>query len=238
MAAVSSCEKDVVCVFPFLATLISLGIAAFVWYQYVTRRRPHQLVWAIAFTFFFLASTSEWLAGLSGWSPLLARMYYLFGATLNVGYLALGLVWLMRPGPMATVTTLIVVALSLVATVGLALAPVDLDAMPETGWQAMERPPHVRIVSLLFNIGGSLFLIGGTLYSAWTMRTKPALRYRALGLAILTLGVMIIAGGGAFSDPNALAVTNAIGALLILTGIWTADKRVPETKIKAQAGTS
>lgn len=227
--------------FPLLATIVSLAITVTMWYQYRTRHKPYQAVWSVAFTLFTAGTAAEWVSHTSGWSPLSIRIFYLSGAVLTTGYLALGLVWLLWPGRIAQVASWVTALLSVVAAVSLWQAPIDLTTMAEVGWQAMTRPPLARTTGLLFNIGGTLLLVGGTLWSVWGMRGKPQLRNRAVGLLILTLGVMVVAAGGSMvgvlglSEPDALAVTNSVGAALMLMGIRLADRKASTT---GQVGTS
>lgn len=221
--------------FPLLAMVVSFLITVTMWLQYAQRRKPYQATWAVAFTFFTIGTTAEWLGSTWGWTPLLIRSFYLSGAVLTTGYLALGLIWLQsRPG-MAKVATGITVLLSLLAAFSLWQAPIDLTAIDTLGWEAMTRPPLARGIGLLFNIGGTLLLVIGTLLSALRMRGKPQLRYRALGLLVLTLGVVVVASGGSMvgvlglTERDMLAVTNALGAALMLGGIRLADRRVEAT---------
>ena len=79
-----------------------------------------------------------------------------------------------------------IAALAVIAAISLWQAPVSIDALEEMGWEAMERPPLVRVISMLFNIGGTLLLVIGTLSSWLSMRRRPELRYRANGILILT----------------------------------------------------
>jgi len=209
---------------------VSILITATMGLQYVRRRKPYQLVWTVAFLCFATGTASEWVSHVWGWSPLSIRLFYLSGAILTTGYLALGLIWLQWPGKPAQAATWVVVILSLAAAVSLWRAPIDLAAIPEQGWEAMMRPPVARGIGLLFNIGGTLLLVGGTLASALRMRRNPLLRRRALGLLILTLGVAVVAAGGSMvgflglAEQDALAVTNALGAALMWAGILVTDR--------------
>lgn len=209
--------------------IVSALITAAMALQYVRRRKPYQLVWTVAFVFFTVGTAAEWASRVWGWSPLSVRLFYLSGAILTTGYLALGLIWLQWPGKAAQAATWATVLLSAAAAVSLWQAPIDLESIAAMGWQAMARPPLARGIGLFFNIGGTLLLVGGTLASALRMRTNPALRRRSLGLFILTLGVVVVAAGGSMvgvlglAEADALAVTNALGAALMLTGILVAD---------------
>lgn len=217
--------------FPLIASVVSTLMAAVVWYQYATRRKPYQLTWAASFTLFAAASTAEWAAGTWGWTPWLAWSYYLFGATLVTGFLALGMMWLLWPGRVAQIATWAILALSAVAAVSLWQAPVSVTALAEVGWTALERPAIVRGTSMLFNIGGTLLLVTGTLSSWLAMRNRPQLRHRANGILILTAGVIVVATGGslagilALAERDLIAITNSFGSAIMLTGILLADKR-------------
>lgn len=229
--------------FPFLAAFVSLLITLVMLNQYRTRKRPYQAVWSIAFALFTAGTAAEWIGANWGWSPLTIRVFYLAGAILTTGYLALGLVWLQWGAKTARVATWLVGVLTLLAAISIGLAPIDEALMAELGWEAMTRPPLARGIGLFFNIAGTLLLVGGTLWSAWSMRGKPFLRNRALGIFVLTLGVMVVAAGGSMvgvlslSKADTLAVTNALGAVLMLTGILIADQPV-RSQTKVQAGTS
>jgi hypothetical protein len=54
-------------------------------------------VWSVALAQFGLASAAlAWGIGF-GWTPLVYRAFYYFGAILNVAWLALGTIWLLAP---------------------------------------------------------------------------------------------------------------------------------------------
>lgn len=217
--------------FPLIATVVSTLMAAVVWYQYSTRRKPYQLTWAGSFTLFAAASASEWGAGIWGWTPWLAWSYYLFGAILVTGLLALGMIWLLWPGRTARLATLAVFVIGAIAAISLWQAPVAVEALAEIGWEAMERPAVVRGASMLFNIGGTLLLVVGTISSWLAMRTRPEMQNRARGVLVLTIGVIVVATGGslagilALAERDLLAITNSLGSAVMLAGILLADKR-------------
>ena len=76
--------------FPFAATAVSLIFSGLVFKQYIEKRKPYQLAWAVALLFFGLGALAETLAALGTWNEFLVKTYYLFGGTLVVGYLGLG----------------------------------------------------------------------------------------------------------------------------------------------------
>jgi hypothetical protein len=75
---------------PALTAFLALVMAIALLDQWLERRQPFQLVWAIGMTFFGIASGCEALAAASGWSELLYRTWYLTGAVLTAGWLGLG----------------------------------------------------------------------------------------------------------------------------------------------------
>ena len=63
--------------------------------RFVARRKPHELAWTVSLAMFALASFAYFWAAALGWSALDFRAFYLFGAILNVPWLALGTVYLL-----------------------------------------------------------------------------------------------------------------------------------------------
>jgi hypothetical protein len=86
---------------PGIAAAASGAFAAAVLRQYAARRRPHQLAWGVSLSMFAVASLALTAGVAAGWTPLSFKLYYLFGAVLNVPWLALGTVELLagRGGP-------------------------------------------------------------------------------------------------------------------------------------------
>ena len=74
---------------PAVAAAASAAFAAAVLRQYAARRRPHQLAWGIALSMFAVASLALTAGVAAGWTPLSFKLYYLFGAILNVPWLAI-----------------------------------------------------------------------------------------------------------------------------------------------------
>lgn len=110
-----------------IATLVSAVFAAQLLRRYLTRQRrraatPATLYWGIALSLFAVASAALLEGVLLGWDAGWFRLFYLFGAVLNVPWLALGNVAInarRRPVNVATgVVALIVAVLSLRGATG------------------------------------------------------------------------------------------------------------------------
>ena len=116
--------------FPVIAALVSGIFAIQLFAQYARRKRLPQLAWAVAMTMYAIASLAV-AAGVSGgWDPTLFRLYWLFGALLNVPYLALGSVALLQRKPLVALMLLLVLAATLIAVVAVASASVHLPDHP------------------------------------------------------------------------------------------------------------
>lgn len=76
--------------FPLGAAAISATFAFAMGRQWLDRRRPHQLAWTVALLMFTAATLATAEGVRSGWTPGLFRIYYLFGAMINVPFLAVG----------------------------------------------------------------------------------------------------------------------------------------------------
>jgi len=84
-------------IFPLAATLVSLVFSGLVLRQYIDKRRAYQLAWSVALLMFGIASLAETIAVAGTWNELLVKTWYLFGAMLVVGYLAVGSLYVADP---------------------------------------------------------------------------------------------------------------------------------------------
>ena len=80
-----------------LSAVVSAVFAGVLALRYARRRRPHQLVWTIGLAMFTLAAAAGVLARSGGATEAEYRLFYLFGAILNVAWLALGTTYLLAP---------------------------------------------------------------------------------------------------------------------------------------------
>jgi hypothetical protein len=214
-------------VLPAVATAASAAFAVAVLRQYAARRRLQQLAWGVALAMFALASLALTVGVAAGWAPLGFKAYYLFGAMLNVPWLALGTVALLA-GPAAKRAYVAGLALFTTAsTVLVAAAPVgaaDLTGRLPEGKAFL--PVPVRVLAVLGNTVGTLIVVGGAVASGLALRHRRHLRARFEGNLLIALGVLLAAGGGVFafldrSDKLALAL--ALGASVMYLGFRRAS---------------
>jgi hypothetical protein len=213
---------------PCVAAAASAAFAAAVLRQYAARRRPYQLAWGIALSMFAAASLALTVGVAAGWTPLTFKLYYLFGAVLNVPWLALGTVELLA-GPTTrrlyavglgafTVLSVVLVALAKVTPADLAgrLVPEGKEFLPVA----------VRALAVIGNTVGTLIVVGGAVASGLALRGRRDLRPRFEGNLLIALGVLLAAGGGVvafLASSDQLALGLALGASVMYLGFRRAS---------------
>ncbi|MGH2616516.1 MAG: hypothetical protein ACRDJC_14835, partial [Thermomicrobiales bacterium] len=208
--------------FPAVACLLALACAGFVGWDAVRRPRPECALWTAAFLVFAVAADAEVLGAMTGWSPALARVYYLTGAVLVVGILALGELYLLWPQRMPAVMPGVALLTVAVAATAVWSAPIASAQVRSIGWQAIERGPFLIALTATMNAGGTLVLVGGALYSAFTLRAKADAGRRAAGCLLIAMGTIAVALGGTltrFGRPEYLYVAMALGIAVIFAGV-------------------
>src|SRR3989304_1423835 len=83
-------------VLPLLSSLLSFVFAAMVVDQWLRRRQPFQLVWAIGLLWYGISAGTEFVGSAWGWNEPLYRVWYLIGAFGVAAYLGLGTVYLLN----------------------------------------------------------------------------------------------------------------------------------------------
>jgi hypothetical protein len=205
---------------PALTGVVAAAFAIVVLRQYGSHRRTYQLMWAAGFAMFAIAAFAGYLARSGGTTDTEYRIFYLFGAILNVAWLALGTLYLLAPRRWADIALVAVAILSIAAAYAVASAPVDLTAAADSG----RGFPNGSLARILAGVGsglGSVVLVGGALWSAWVFLRKRHNGRRALANVIIAVGVLIVAAGGTATFTGAAGVleaANLIGLAVMFTG--------------------
>ena len=212
---------------PGVAAAASAAFAVAVLRQYAARRRPHQLAWGIALAMFAIASLALAAGVAAGWTPLSFKLYYLFGAVLNVPWLALGTVELLGGAAVRRAYVAGLAAFTLLGVVLVALArvtPADLAGLLPEGKEFL--PAAVRVLAVLGNTVGTLIVVGGAVASGLALRSRRDLRRRFEGNLLIALGVLLAASGGVFAflaSSDKLALGLALGATVMYLGFRRAS---------------
>ena len=211
--------------FPAVSALISLVCALFIVRDALRRPRPDKTAWAIAFALFAVAAGAEVVGSEAGWGDALIRVYYLAGAVLVVGFLALGQLYLLagpRIARAAPGATLLVTALAASVVWG---APIDDARVAADGWDALERTPALTALAITINSLGTLVIVGGLIYSAARFRRLGIQRNRMVGCLLIAGGTLAVASGGTltrFGAHEYLYLAMSAGVAIIFAGyLWT-----------------
>ncbi|HEX2241246.1 MAG TPA: hypothetical protein VHJ82_08925 [Actinomycetota bacterium] len=187
--------------------------------------RPHLLAWALALLLFAIASIAAGASMLANWTSTSFRLYYLFGAIVNVPVLAIGTIYLLGPRKFGHVCAVVVAIASLFAAIVVFRADLDtaglrVEGIPSSRDVAPELP---RTLSRYFSFGGFFVVVGGALWSAWRLARKREERLRRLALAnlLIATGTFVVAVGSGFArygQGALLALGLVVGVSLMFLG--------------------
>ena len=169
--------------------------------QWNRRRKPHQLAWAVGFTFYAVAAAMEFISEYTQhWDPTVYRIYIVLAASM-VGFLGLGTMYLVsKRRVLPTLFLVYVLGCLAVFFYGTFTTPLLMDALKPgivVGGAALgSGGSFPRIMSLFFNIPGTLLLVGGSLYSIILFSKNPAYRYRVWANVLIIVGTLMIAAAG------------------------------------------
>jgi hypothetical protein len=219
-------------VLPGLAAVLCLALAISMLQRFVHRQRPHELIWSATFAAFGLAAGVELYGTLFRWTPTLARVYYLAGASLSVGFLAAGTLFLLVPRPIAMVALIVVLVQSAFMVFLVSRAPIDPQVIQVAGWSAVAKDAALRALALTINVLGSIVVIGGTFGSAYALWLDGR-GVRASGVALIGLGTLVVATGGSLVQFGHywLYGPMVLGMLLIFIGYRRANAASPRPTI-------
>ncbi len=234
---------------PFVASAISFMFAFFLFKRYAKKPSNHVLLWGIGMIFYGIGGFCEGFYGAFGWNPLIYRLWYLFGAILVAAWLGQGTVYLLARKNWARALMVILFLGSIYGVYKVFTAQLDpslLTTSVHTGSELSGHAiitPGVRTLTPIFNLYGTVTLVGGAVYSAWIFFRKRVLLHRTIGNILIAAGAIAPAFGGAFSRmgvPAALYIGELLGAVLMFIGFRRATtpmkEREPETVAQPVAG--
>jgi hypothetical protein len=199
--------------------------------QYVKRRKMHQIMWAIGFLFYAIAAVMEfWSEITANWDPTMYRFYIVLAASL-VGFLGNGTLYLVTKkrlwGDIYLGFNLVCLAIFLYGTLTANLLMDKLVPGIVVGGQALGASgTFPRLMSLPFNIPGSLLLIGGSVLSIIKFWPKKAFRYRVWANVLIIIGTLMIAGAGTMArlgSTGGLYAGEMLASAILLWGFLMAS---------------
>lgn len=234
--------------YALVATLISAAFAGTLWMQYRVKPRPYLLVWSVALAFYAIAALTEVIGAAGGWTPLLYRTYYFFGAIVLVGLLALGTIYLLAPrfSRVALWALIVLAAIGLAGMLGAQLQAVKLETHQVPNADTIQIQGGLFsvlaiLMAALINIVGSVILIGGAAWSAYAAWRRGGASSRVLANVLIAAGAFIVAGASSltrvFHVYDVFYVGQAIGVLVMFGG-FLAVQRAPRRASALNPATS
>jgi hypothetical protein len=208
-----------------LAALAATGFSADLWLDYRRRPRPHIAAFGTGMTMFAVATLTFYLGLAVGWSGPLYRAFYLFGAILNIPFLALGSMFLVvgrRSGHVMAIALGALTAISTTLTATVAFAnPLPATGVPHDVFASGFGP---RLFAIIGGATGSTILIILALVSAFRFWKKN--RSIVWGNLLIVGGTLAAASGGtglALGESSAFAVSLLVAVTLIWAGYRVAS---------------
>lgn len=224
-------------ILPFLSSVISFIFAFFVLRRFAEKRGPHLLLWGVGMVYYGIGGFCEGFYGAFGWNPVIYRMWYLFGAIMVAAWLGQGTVFLLAKDRWAKGMMVLLFMGSLYGAYKVFTAQLDpsqLTTSVHTGSELSGHAivtPGVRTLTPIFNLYGTVALVGGAVYSAWIFFRKRVLLHRTIGNVLIAVGALAPAFGGVFSRmgvPAALYIGELIGAVLMFGGFLRATTPIQD----------
>lgn len=226
-------------IFPLVAALVAFVFAAMLGRSFAGRRRPYELAWAVALAMYGIASLAVVAGVAGGWTRSEFKLYWVFGAVLNVPFLAAGELQLLIRKPWVGAVLWCVLAFVTAYTVA-----VTAGALADAGPLAEQLPsgkdvfgdgsPAHRLPQLI-SIPSYLVLVGGALWSVWKMRGRDDLRSRFVGTLLIAIGATVIAGFGsafaALGNLSAFSVSLLGGIAVMFAGFLRASRPTAVTEV-------
>jgi MFS family permease len=209
------------------AALVALAFGLSTFERWRARRQPHELAWSVALAMFSLAAAALAGGAQAGWSTGLFRLFYLFGAIVNVPFLALGTVYLLA-GRRVGDRVAAAIALASAFAAGVLVTAPFRAALPSDqlaqGSQVFGAWP--RILAGVASAGGAVVIFGGAAWSAWRVWRNHAPRRLLASNALIAIGTLILASSGTlnsvFGAMTAFAVTLLAGIVVLFCGFLLA----------------
>jgi len=215
---------------PLATAILGFVYVALLVRQYVQRHKMHQLMWALGFLFYAVAAVMEFWSEFSGaWDPAVYRIYIVLAASL-VGFLGNGTLYLVVKkriwGDLYLGLNMVLLAIFLYGTETANLVMANLKPGIVVGGTALGASgTFPRLMSLPFNIPGSLLLLGGAIFSIIKFWPNKAFRYRVWANVLIIIGTLMIAGAGSMArlgSSGGLYAGEMVASAILLWGFLLA----------------
>ena len=218
-------------ILPLAAAVMAGALSIRLLERFVRRRRAHEGTWALALAMFAVASAAMAHGVARGWSATDFRLYWLFGAVLNVPFLFAGEVYLLARRRLVAHA---VMALTVLASIyaGIVVWTADEAA----GRLATVLPLGKDVfgqtlahgLAQVYGNGAYFLLLAGLLWSAWRLKGRPDLRGQLVGVLLIAVGASVVAVGSgigaAFHLVPVFTIGLAAGVAVMFAGFVAASR--------------
>src|SRR5579872_1724921 len=229
------------------AALVAVAFACSTFERWLARHRRHELAWSGALALFAVAAGALATGAGLGWDGATFRVFYLFGAILNVPFLALGTVYLLagtRVGDRVALGLGLLGAFAVGVVVTAPFrAPIPADTLVQGSHVFGVLP---RVLAGVASAGGAVVIVGGALWSIVRQRRARAV----LSNGLIAGGTLILGASGVlnsvFDAMSAFAATLLVGISVIFAGFLVAtttpappaasSRDAPVRHLRAHAG--
>lgn len=227
---------------PIATTLLCAGFATVLLRHH--RREgegTHLLWWAGGVVAYGVSTFAEAYTTLVGWTEWGFRAWHVAGALLAGFLLAQGMAYLLLRRRMAHVLAATVVPLVLVASVSVALTPIDPSLVEEHRLSAeVVTSPWVTLLGPIVHLYVLVFFVGGAGLVAVRGTRAGGMRRRAWGHGLMAAGGLLLVIVGSLApvgDTKARYVTQLLGLLLVLGGYGAITSEVGALRRPTGEGT-
>jgi hypothetical protein len=221
------------------ASLVGLAFSMSTFERWLARRRRHELAWSLALAMFAIAAGALAMGASAGWNGATFRVFYLFGAIVDVPILALGTIYLLggtRRGDWwaAGIGLLAAFAAGVIVT-----APFT-HALPAhrlvQGSAVFGVLP--RLLAGVASGAGAMVVLGGAVWSAVRVRRARLV----LSNVLIAAGTLILGASGLLNSVldamTGFAVTLLVGITVLFAGFLVAATTPPAAGAPGESGVS
>ena len=207
------------------AALVALAFAFSTYERWTLRGRRHELAWSISLFQFSVAAAALAAGSGMGWSGPVFRTFFLFGAILNVPWLAVGTVYLLA-GERRGDRTAAGVALFSAFSAGVLMTARFTSDLPTEelarGKDVFEVLPRV-LAAAGSGIGASVVFAGAAWSALRFIRSVPRM---AVANTLIAAGTLVLSASGLLNsllgEMLAFSVTLAVGVTVLFMGFLVA----------------
>lgn len=216
------------------AALVAVAFGLSTFERWLANRRRHELAWSVALAMFAVAAGAMAAGAQGGWSGPVFRLFYLFGAIVNVPVLALGTIYLLA-GSRHGDRWAAVVAMAAAFSAGVIVMAPFTHPLPrdELAQGSHVFGPLPRILAAVGSGGGAMVIFGGAAWSAWRWwrsGPKPGSESSAKRVAVsnlfIALGTLILAASGLLNSVvgamTGFSLTLVAGITVVFAGFLVA----------------